>query len=67
MRPPPATPSKAISPRDDLELYATYHSTVLELRVPQSAGFLVESYLSPNVKPFLLNAGIGCRQSSQFG
>ena len=67
MRPPPASPSKAISPRDDLELYTTYHSTILELRVPQRAGFPVESYLSSDVKPFLLNTGIGCRESSQFG
>lgn len=67
MRPPPATPLEAIGPRDDLELYAAHHATVLERRVPQSAIFLVEGYLSPDVKPFLLDSGIGRRQLPQFG
>lgn len=67
VRPTPATSPEAISPRDDLKLNATHHATILELWVPQSAGFLMKRYLSPDVNPFLLDTGIGCRQSSQFG
>ena len=66
MRPSPATPSEAIGPRGDLELYAAHRTTVLEPRVPYSASFLVEGYLSPDVKPLLLDAGIRRRQLSQF-
>lgn len=67
MSPTPATPSEAIGPRDNLQLYAAHPTTVLELRVPQSASFLVKGYLSPDVKPFLLDTAIVCRQLSQFG
>ena len=67
MCPPPATPFEAIGPRDNLELQAVRHGTVLEPRVPQSVRFLVEGYLSPDVKPFLLDTGIGRWQLSQFG
>lgn len=67
MRPPPATPFETIGPRDDLELYAAYHSAVLELRVPQSTSFPMKGYLSPDVEPFLLNTAIGRRQLSQLG
>ena len=67
MRPPPATPFEAIGPRDDFELHAAHHTMLLQLRVPQSAHFLVKGYLSPDIKPFLLDAGIGCRQLSQPG
>ena len=67
MRPPPATPFEAIGPRDDLELHAAHHTMLLKLRVPQSAHFLVKGYLSPDIKPFVLDTGISRRQLSQSG
>lgn len=67
MRPSPAAPFEAIGPRDDLELKAALHTTVLELGMPQSAGFLMEGYLNPDITPFLLDTGIVRRQLSQFG
>ena len=66
MCPSPATSSEAISPRGDLELYAAHRATILEPRVPYSANFLVEGYLSPDVKPLLSYADIRRRQVSQF-
>lgn len=67
MRPSPATTFEAIRPRDDLELHAAHHTMLLKLWVPQSAHFFVKGYLSPDIKPFLLDAGIGCWQLSQSG
>ncbi len=57
---PPATSLEAIGPRDHFEFYAAHHTAVLELRVPQSASSLMESNLSSDVEPFLLDTSISC-------